>query len=145
MKNVKTQKWLTLLLVLSLCIFVTLASAEDDTNLLGTGKTHITIIVVTSVYDFPTDYEVYTDEGNLLDALLAVELLQGEEVSWGFNVTTVGGITANYDDAGEYWEILHFVPEEGHLPLEASIANMPVKDGDIFTFSFVSPAEEDWE
>ncbi|MEA5014538.1 MAG: hypothetical protein VB099_08260 [Candidatus Limiplasma sp.] len=144
MKNVKTRKWLPLLLALSLCLFVTPAGAEDDANVLGTGKTHITVMVGISVHDFPTYYEVYTDESTLLDALLAVDLVQGEEASWGFNVTTVGGITANYDDAGEYWEILHYVPDEGHLPLETSIVDMPIKEGDVFTFAFFNPAEEEW-
>lgn len=140
----KWQIHVLILLLLGLCVTAVHGEETEGLHKLGTGNISIEIMVVTSVYDFPTIYEVHTNENNLLDALLSVDLIQGEEAPWGFNVTTVGGKEANYEDAGEYWEITHFVQGEGHLPLETGIGSAPVKSGDIFTFVFVDPAEEDW-
>lgn len=143
MKNEITWKgtWKWLVLVLAIVVSVN-AMADANNNVVGTGNTRITVQIVTSVYDFPTDYDVYTNASNLLDALLGVKLIQGENVSWGFYVTTVSGIRADYENKGQYWEITHYASGEGHLPLENGIGNTPVKNGDIFTFSLESPYSE---
>lgn len=133
---IPSSKWLILLLVLLLLTPLSIAWAqEDEENILGTGDTSITVMVVTSVYDYPAIYTVLTNETNLLDALLDVCLINGEEASWGFNVTIVDGREADYEATGEYWQITQHVDGEGHLPLQTGIGDAPVQEGDIFAFS----------
>ncbi|MBQ7133170.1 MAG: DUF4430 domain-containing protein [Ruminococcus sp.] len=46
---------------------------------------------------------INTDAENLEDALLGVELIQGEEGAYGLYIKTVNGILADYDVDKSYW------------------------------------------
>lgn len=50
-----------------------------------------------------TDFIVNTNEKTVGAALLAVELIAGEDSDYGLYVKTVNGITADYDVDGSYW------------------------------------------
>lgn len=51
-----------------------------------------------------TDFDVaFTDGQTVGDALLAEELIAGEEGDYGLYVKTVNGITLDYDTDGAYW------------------------------------------
>lgn len=50
-----------------------------------------------------TDFLVSTDEETVGAALLAVDLIAGEDSEFGLYVKTVNGITADYDVDGSYW------------------------------------------
>jgi hypothetical protein len=48
-------------------------------------------------------WNVHTDETTVGAALLSVGLIAGEEQSMGFMVTTVNGITADFNANGTWW------------------------------------------
>lgn len=128
-----------LVLVLVLCAFA--AYGEEGDGLpekeLGDGSTTLLVYVASGSVDTDALFFVYTDETNLLDALLGVGLIDGEEASWGFNVTTVNGKKADYDKNGEYWRIYRFdEEEEDWVSLETSLKNTPVQVGGIYGFEF---------
>lgn len=50
-----------------------------------------------------TKYEIHTDAATVGEALLALELIAGEASEYGLYVTTVNGITADWDTENAYW------------------------------------------
>lgn len=50
-----------------------------------------------------TKYEIHTDAATVGEALLAVELIAGDESEYGLYVTSVNGITADWDTEKAYW------------------------------------------
>lgn len=48
-------------------------------------------------------YEVHTDKTVVGDALLELELIEGEDGQYGLYVKTVDGITYDYDKDNKYW------------------------------------------
>ena len=50
-----------------------------------------------------TRFEIHTDKTVVGDALLELELIEGEEGPYGLYVKKVNGITADYDVDGTYW------------------------------------------
>lgn len=80
-----------------------LASAPSgEPTVLGEGATVFTFTVV-DVEGTETVYEIHTDETLVGDALLALELLEGEEGPYGLYVKTVNGITLDFEADGMYW------------------------------------------
>ena len=135
------KKWIALLLTLSLTMAMLGSSLAEQTTpieqkKIGEGATMIGIYVQEG-YDDDTIvyYDVSTDEKNLLDALTKVALVAGEDASWGFNVTTVDGIKADYEGKGEYWSIwIYDDTEATFVPLETPVATTEIKTGDNYLF-----------
>ena len=50
-----------------------------------------------------TAWDVYTDEETVGAALLAVGLIAGDMTAFGLMVTTVNGVTADFDADGAFW------------------------------------------
>jgi len=50
-----------------------------------------------------TKYLIHTDATTVGEALLALELIAGDESDYGLYVTTVNGITADWDTEKAYW------------------------------------------
>ena len=50
-----------------------------------------------------TKYEIHTDAATVGEALVALELVSGDESDWGLMVTTVNGITADWATENAYW------------------------------------------
>ncbi len=50
-----------------------------------------------------TKYLIHTDATTVGEALVALELIAGDESDWGLYVTTVSGITADWDTEKAYW------------------------------------------
>ena len=50
-----------------------------------------------------TKFEIHTDKTVVGEALLELELIEGEEGAYGLYVKKVNGITADYDVDGTYW------------------------------------------
>ena len=50
-----------------------------------------------------TKFLIHTDCETVGDALLALELISGEDGAYGLYVKTVNGITADFDTDGHYW------------------------------------------
>ena len=113
----------TKVIALLLCLILTLSMAfgltgctKDSTDsqsgtnvtqtltggVIGEGQTQFALVVVDAEGN-ETNFEVHTDETTVGDALLANNLIAGEEGSYGLYVKTVNGITADYDKDQTCW------------------------------------------
>lgn len=72
-------------------------------------------------------FTYHTDEEYLGDVLLAENLVEGEESTYGLMISTVDGETADYNVDQGWWQI--FIGEESATLGADSI---PIKDGDTF-------------
>lgn len=77
-------------------------ATSAETNVLGEGNTVFTLSV-TDLDGVETSFEIHTDKKTVGEALLDVELIAGEEGQYGLYVTTVNGITLDWDKDGKYW------------------------------------------
>lgn len=69
---------------------------------IGQGDTAFTLEVVDSK-GTRSLFNVKTNEKTVGAALLALDLIAGEDSQYGLYVKTVNGITADYDTDGSYW------------------------------------------
>ena len=75
---------------------------ETENNVLGEGQTKFLCTVVDKDGN-ETNFEIHTDKETVGEALLEVELIEGENGEYGLYVKTVNGITADYDVDQTYW------------------------------------------
>ena len=110
----KTQlKTLLSLLLLALLVCLTACGGVDDDlwanatyttdTTLGTGATTIYVEVI--VEEHKVTFTILTDEAILADALMAVDLVDGEVSQYGLYMKVVNGITADYDIDQSYWAV----------------------------------------
>ena len=71
-------------------------------TVLGEGETTI-YVTVKDMDGTVTKFQVNTDATTVGEALLAVELIAGDESDYGLYVTSVNGITADWDTEKAYW------------------------------------------
>ena len=76
--------------------------AAEEVTVLGEGETKFLFTVVDKE-GAETVFEIHTDKETVGDALLELELIEGEESSYGLFVKTVNGIVADYDVDKTYW------------------------------------------
>ena len=70
-----------------------------------------------------------------LAALQGVNLVDGENASWGYNITTVDGLTADYDGKSEYWSIyVYDADEDQFVSLETAVDATPIYAYSVFMF-----------
>ena len=74
----------------------------QESNVLGEGSTVFTL-TVTDLDGKETSFEIHTDKETVGEALLDAGLIAGEEGQYGLYVTTVNGITLDWDKDGKYW------------------------------------------
>ena len=74
----------------------------QESNVLGEGSTVFTL-TVTDLDGKETSFEIHTDKKTVGEALLDTGLIAGEEGQYGLYVTTVNGITLDWDKDGKYW------------------------------------------
>ena len=79
----------------------TVSEATED-NVLGEGSTSFSF-VVRDMDGNEKSFTVKTDAKTVGDALLAVNLIEGEDGQYGLYVKKVNGITADYDVDQTYW------------------------------------------
>ena len=77
-------------------------TAVIETTTLGEGQTVFAFTVVDKEGN-ETHYEIHTDKETVGDALLELELIDGEVGQYGLYVKVVNGITADYDVDQTYW------------------------------------------
>lgn len=77
-------------------------NTTEESNVLGTGKTTFTFSVVDADSNEKV-YEIHTDKTTVGDALLELELIDGDPGDYGLYVKTVDGITVDYSKDGKYW------------------------------------------
>lgn len=78
------------------------SSATITPTEVGEGKTEFTL-TVTDGEGNDKVYLVHTDKESVGDALLELKLIEGEVGPYGLYITSVCGITADYDVDGSYW------------------------------------------
>ena len=139
----RTMTWKTalvctiLLSAVLLCAPAMANHPDGGAFTVGTGDTLIHITIMPTMHDYGTDYEVYTNETDLVNALLGVNLIEGEAVSWGFNITVADGREVNYEEGG-YWHIYR-----DHEILEAGTDVIPIQADDRFMFTLSANWSED--
>ena len=75
------------------------------------------------------EYSRYSDKETVGDALSEQNLIEGEEGDYGLYVTTVNGITADYDTDQTYWAF--YVNGEY---ASTGVDSTPVNEGDTYEF-----------
>ncbi len=76
-------------------------SQVADTEL-GQGDTKFTFIV-TDADGKDTTFQIKTDKKTVGEALMELNLIEGEEGPYGIYVKTVNGVTYDYDKDKKYW------------------------------------------
>ena len=69
---------------------------------LGKGATQFSFVVV-NVDNTTAEFIIYTDKETVGDALLEVNLIDGEDDIYGLYVKSVNGVTLDYEKDGKYW------------------------------------------
>lgn len=101
---------------------------STDTTVLGEGATKFTFIVVDKDGK-ETPFEIHTDKTIVGEALLDLELIEGDMGDFGLYVKTVNGITADYDTDGTYWAF--YVNGEYAM---TGVDMTDIVDGDTYSF-----------
>ena len=99
------------------------ATYDRDTTL-GKGEKTITVKVVADGQTLT--FTVKTDKENLEDALVEVELIDGDVDAFGMYIKKVNGIVADYDADKHYWAIT----KDGETTLSAK--STVIADGDTY-------------
>ena len=99
-----------------------------DTTVLGEGATTFNFIVVDKDGK-ETPFEIHTDKTIVGEALLDLELIEGDMGDFGLYVKTVNGITADYDTDGTYWAF--YVNGEYAM---TGVDMTDIVDGDTYSF-----------
>ncbi len=104
------------------------SGAENQTTILGEGKTKILFTVVDKDGN-ETNFEIHTDKETVGDALLEFDLIEGEAGDYGLYVKKVNGITADFDTDGTYWAF--YVNGEY---ASSGVDKTSVKEGEAYSF-----------
>lgn len=80
----------------------TTAASQVEKTVMGEGETSFDF-TVTDANGKETAFEVHTDKKTVGEALLELNLIDGEDGDYGLYVKTVNGITVDYDTDGKYW------------------------------------------
>lgn len=130
------KKWfsviLSILLVLSLAACGERTSENTTIHLIsgqtyGTGK-YTFDLVVTDPDGVDTAVTIKTDKDTLGPALLQLGIVDGEQSSFGLYITTVNGITLDYDKDQRFWALY----ENGELASSGADAT-PIEDGAVYS------------
>ncbi|MBQ2902551.1 MAG: DUF4430 domain-containing protein [Agathobacter sp.] len=101
---------------------------QTDAKVLGEGKTEFTFVVVDKEGK-ETSFEIHTDKTTVGEALLELELIQGEAGPYGLYVKAVNGTTLDYDKDGMYWS---FYINGDYAMTGVDVTE--IKEGEIYSF-----------
>ena len=126
------------LLSMILCVVLVAAMALFATGCMENGKPEepkdaaesvsFTVIVV-DLEGKETTYEVTTTAATVGEALLAEELIAGEEGPYGLYIKEVTGIPLDWDTHGKYWAFYI----DGEMAL-TGVDSTDVAEGAVYTF-----------
>ena len=88
------------------------------------GKGAKTIVVEVEAEDQKVAFTIHTDKETVGDALMELDLIEGEEGAYGLYVKKVNGITADYDTDKHYWAL--YIDGEYAM---SGVDSTEVKDG----------------
>ena len=101
---------------------------ETNVKVLGEGSTKFTFTVVDKESN-EESFEIHTDKKTVGDALLELELIEGQAGEFGLFVKSVNGITADYDIDKTYWA---FYVNGKYAP--AGVDTTKIEEGATYTF-----------
>ncbi len=78
------------------------AAPSTTANELGEGAKTFTF-TCTDIDGAEKAYTIHSDAATVGEALVALDLIKGEDSDWGLYVKEVCGIVADYDVDGHYW------------------------------------------
>lgn len=102
--------------------------AQSEIQALGEGST-VFELSVEDKEGAQTKYEIHTDKETVGEALLELELIDGEEGEYGLYVKSVGGVTADYDTDGVYWAF--YINDEY---AQTGVDSTEIKEGESYSF-----------
>lgn len=106
----------------------TASVSEEKLTVLGEGqKTFFFTAVDTDGKE--TKWEIHTDEKVVGKALLAFELIAGDDGPYGLYVKTVNGVTVDYDKDGKYWAFY-----EGETISSKGVDQTEITEGALYVF-----------
>lgn len=73
-----------------------------EANVLGEGNTKFELVVVDKEGS-ESSYIIKTDKKTVGEALVELDIIEGEDGPYGLYIKTVNGITADYDQDKTYW------------------------------------------
>ena len=76
-----------------------------------------------------SSYAIHTDAETVGEALVALDLIAGDESSYGLYVKTVAGETLDYDADGSYWALY-----EGEVYASSGVDSTTITDGASYAF-----------
>lgn len=123
------------LLSMILCVVLVAAMALFATGCMENGTEEATgesvsfTVVVVDLEGKETTYEVTTTETTVGAALMAEELLAGEDGPYGLYIKEVAGIPLDWDTDGKYWAV--YVDGEYAL---SGVDSLAVTEGAEYTF-----------
>lgn len=123
------------LLSMILCVVLVAAMALFATGCMENGKEEATgesvsfTVIVVDLEGKETTYEITTTETTVGAALMAEELLAGEEGPYGLYIKEVAGIPLDWDTDGKYWAV--YVDSEYAL---SGVDSLAVTEGAVYTF-----------
>jgi len=100
----------------------------DNVTVLGEGNVSFPLTVVDGDGN-TTQFEIHTDKETVGQALLALELIAGDDGEYGLYVKTVNGVTVDYDTDGKYWAF--YIDDEYAM---TGVDSTPITDGSSYTF-----------
>lgn len=106
----------------------TTTSAQAEVKVVGEGENKFPFIV-TYADGKTEEFEIHTDKTIVGEALLELELINGDEGQYGLYVKEVNGITADYDVDGTYWAF--YVDGEYAM---SSVDTTEIEDGKTYSF-----------
>lgn len=144
MRIKKTNKLLSLILcivlIVAMALFTTgcndkkkietISQVETtaEIQVLGEGETQFDFVVVDE-NGVETKFEIHTDKKIVGEALVDVDLIQGDEGEYGLMVTTVNGITKDYNKDGAYWAF--YVNDEYAM---SGVDTTEIVEGHVYAF-----------
>lgn len=114
MKNANFKKFFSLMMAVALIAAMALSlcacgsKADEaavplkDGKTYGKGATAFTL-VVTDLEEKTTTVTVKTDKTTVGDALVELDIIDGDPSEWGLYVTTVNGVKLDWDKDQAYW------------------------------------------
>ena len=104
------------------------ADVSSDVTVLGEGSVSFPLTVVDGDGN-TTQFEIHTDKETVGQALLALELIAGDDGEYGLYVKTVNGVTVDYDTDGKYWAF--YIDDEYAM---TGVDSTPITDGSSYSF-----------
>mgnify|MGYP001037459038 FL=1 len=102
--------------------------SDKITTVLGEGDTIFSFTVVDKEEE-ETIFEIHTEKETVGEALLELELIDGDDSEYGLYVKTVNGITADYDKDGIYWAF--YINDEY---ADTGVDSTKIIEGDQYSF-----------